>query len=147
MHCVGRAKRHLEPMLPHEFRRPPGLAQFEILARAALEALPADVRAACARVAFRVAEVADDDVLDDLGIEDPLELTGLYVGAAIAADLGDAPPLQPPEVWLYREAILEEWFDRGDVDLRDLIAHVLIHEIGHHMGWDDDDIARIEGED
>jgi predicted Zn-dependent protease with MMP-like domain len=84
--------------------------------------------------------------LDSLGIEDPFELTGLYQGV----DLGHRSVLdygtEPSRVFLYRRPILDEWTERGDVSLGDLIAHVLVHEIGHHFGLSDDDIHRIEDE-
>ncbi len=50
----------------------------------------------------------------------------------------------PDEVWLYRRAILDEWAERGDVALDALVAHVLVHELAHHFGWSDEDIARID---
>jgi predicted Zn-dependent protease with MMP-like domain len=47
-------------------------------------------------------------------------------------------------VFLYRRPILDEWAERGDVALEALVEHVLIHEIGHHFGLSDDQIAAIE---
>lgn len=87
--------------------------------------------------------MATDEVLDDLGIEDPLELTGLYEGATVFdADAGgDA---FGAHVHLYRLPVLYEWCERGDVTLSDLIRHVLVHEIGHHFGLSDEDMHRIE---
>jgi predicted Zn-dependent protease with MMP-like domain len=122
----------------------PSLDDFAALAEAAFKALPENFRALAGDVVLRVDDFAADEVLDDLGIADPFELTGLYQGV----DLGhrsvlDVSP-QPSMVFLYRRPILDEWCERGDVSLGDLIAHVLVHEIGHHFGLSDDDIHRIE---
>ena len=92
-----------------------------------------------------VEDFADDDVLDGLGIEDPFELTGLYQGV----NLADRSVLDPiphlSQVRLYRRPILDEWAERGDVTLGELVAHVLVHEIGHHFGLSDADIHKAEG--
>ena len=122
----------------------PSLADFECLTRRAFEALPAEVRSACADLALRVADFAPDDVLDELEIQDPYELTGLYDGVALTGRSVMMQTDRPDAVWLYRRPILEEWIDRGDVELDRLVQHVLVHEIAHHLGWSDDDIRAID---
>jgi predicted Zn-dependent protease with MMP-like domain len=122
----------------------PSLEDFERLARRAFAALPAEVRRACAELALRVADFAEDRLLDEMGIEDPYELTGLYDGIALTERSVMHQPTRPDAVWLYRRPILEEWIDRGDVGLDRLVAHVLVHEIAHHLGWSDDDIRAID---
>jgi predicted Zn-dependent protease with MMP-like domain len=87
-----------------------------------------------------------DDVLDELGIEDPFELTGLYQGVDLGRQSVLDPSPEPARVFLYRRPILDEWAERGDVSLGDLVAHVLVHEIGHHFGLSDADIEAIEAE-
>ncbi len=88
---------------------------------------------------IRIEDFADDDVLAEMGIENPFELTGLYQGVDLTQrSLADPAP-QTPLVFLYRRPILDEWIERGDVALADLVAHVLIHEIGHHFGLSDED--------
>ena len=123
---------------------PPSLEDIEALADRAFAELPADVRHACQGLALRVADFASDDVLDELGIEDPFELTGLYDGIALTERSVLHQPSQPDAVWLYRRPILEEWIDRGDIPLDDLVRHVLVHEIAHHLGWSDDDIRAVD---
>jgi predicted Zn-dependent protease with MMP-like domain len=122
----------------------PSLEDFERLARRAMEALPEQVRRACADLAVRVADFAADDVLDEMGIEDPYELTGLYEGTSLTQRSVMQQPTQPDAVWLYRRPILEEWIDRGDAPLDRLVQHVLVHEIAHHLGWSDDDIRAVD---
>lgn len=123
---------------------PPSLDEMDAIARAAFAALPAEVRRACEGLAIRVEEVASDEMLDDLEIDDPFSLTGLYDGTAITERSVFDQPLQPDTVWLFRRAILDEWIEREDVDLARLIGHVLIHEIAHHLGWSDDDIRAVD---
>jgi predicted Zn-dependent protease with MMP-like domain len=125
-------------------RHPPSLADFDRLVRRAFGALPAEVRQACAGVALRVADFAPDEVLDEMGIDDPYELTGLYDGIALTGRSVFDQPTQPDAVWLYRRPILEEWIDRGDIALDRLVFHVLVHEIAHHLGWSDDDIRAVD---
>jgi predicted Zn-dependent protease with MMP-like domain len=99
-------------------RLAPSLDDFAVLARQTFEALPADFRRRAGDVAFRIDDFADDAVLDDLGVADPFALTGIYEGA----DHGG--------LVLYRRPILDEWCERDDVSLGDLIAHVLVDELG-----------------
>jgi len=122
----------------------PSLDDFAALARQAFDDLPADFRRQAGDVVFRVDDFASEEVLDELGIEDPFELTGLYQGVDLGRRSVLDPSPQPSMVFLYRRPILDEWCERGDVALGELIAHVLVHEIGHHFGLSDDDIHRIE---
>jgi predicted Zn-dependent protease with MMP-like domain len=122
----------------------PSLDDVERLARGAFARLPSEVRRACADLLIRVAEFAPDDLLDEMGIEDPYELTGLYDGIALTDRSVMDQPTRPDAVWLYRRPILEEWIDRGDVGLDRLVGHVLVHEIAHHLGWSDDDIRAVD---
>jgi len=122
----------------------PSLADFEELAAEALAGLPQMFRARCEGLVVRVADFAPPEVLESLSISDPFELTGLYHGVALPdRSVGD-PPVLEPVVWLYRRAILDEWAARGDVGLDRLVTHVLVHEIAHHFGYTDDEIAAID---
>ncbi len=127
-------------------RSAPTLEDFDAMARAAFEGLPEPFRALCGDVVVHIAEFAEQEILADLGIEDPFDLTGLYEGTDIASrSLDDIAPA-PAHVHLYRQPILAEWIDDGGVALDALIRHVLVHEIGHHFGLSDEDIHRIEDE-
>jgi predicted Zn-dependent protease with MMP-like domain len=86
----------------------------------------------------------DEDMLDELSLDDPYELTGLYDGVEIGGKSVEDRGALPDRVFLFRRPILDEWADRGNVTLRELMTHILVHEIGHHMGLDDDAIAAID---
>lgn len=122
----------------------PSIDDFAAMAETAFKALPEPFRGFAAEAMIRIADFADEDVLDELGIEDAFDLTGLYQGVDLSRrSVFDVAP-QPALIFLYRRPILDEWADRGDVTLQELVSHVLVHEIGHHFGLSDDDIDRIE---
>jgi len=124
--------------------RAPSLDEFGELAEAALAALPEAFRRLVGDVEMRVLEFPEEEVLDDLGIEDPFQLTGLYQGPDLTRRSLFDPEPRPSMLFLYRRPILDEWCERGDVTLGELITHVLVHEVGHHFGLSDADIERIE---
>ena len=122
----------------------PGLAEIERLALTALETLPEAYRAAALKVVIRVEDFATDAMLDDLEIESAFELTGLYEGVPLTEAGAFDQPLSPDVIWLFRRPILDEWAERGDETLGHLVAHVLVHELAHHFGWSDADIAAVD---
>ncbi|MFN3721894.1 MAG: metallopeptidase family protein [Paracoccaceae bacterium] len=122
----------------------PDLALIEQLAHGAIAGLPGPYRAAATQVRLRIEDFAPDDILQAMDIDDPFELTGLYEGIPLTEKSVSDQPMQPDVIWLFRRPILDEWLDRGDVALQELVTHVLVHELAHHFGWSDDDIARID---
>lgn len=122
----------------------PSADDIEAIAREVLAGLPPEFAGHAAEVILRVEEVAGEDVLDELEIDDPLELTGLYDGIPRTEKSPSQPQHLPDTVWLFRRAILDEWAERGDVALGALVRNVVIHEFAHHFGWSDEDIARID---
>ena len=121
----------------------PSLDDIETIARAALTRLPEPFAGYLKEVVLIVEDFPSEDMLDEIGIDDPYELTGLYTGrpAELEAMTGDLPPM----IHLFRRAILDEWAD-GGVTLKDLVSHILIHEAGHHFGLSDDDMEWLEAE-
>lgn len=125
----------------------PTLDDIAAMAAAALDSLDPPFREPARAVSIRVEDFADDETLEKMSIEDPWELTGLYSGVALTLEQASAPSTMPPVVWLYRMPILDEWMASADLALEDLVAHVLIHELGHHFGWSDDEMHAALGED
>jgi predicted Zn-dependent protease with MMP-like domain len=122
----------------------PSLDEIAALAEAAFADLPEAFRKQAGDIVFRVDDFPAEEVLDDLGLEDPFELTGLYQGVDLGRRSVLDPSPEPARVFLYRRPILDEWAERGDVSLAELVTHVLVHEIGHHFGLSDADIEAIE---
>ena len=123
----------------------PDAAAIERLAEAAIARLPAAFRAHLGQIVLRIEDYADDGVLDELGIEDAFELTGLYSGRSMREENNWASGELPPTIHLYRRPLLDEWAETG-VALEDLITHVIVHEVGHHFGLSDADMHAIEAE-
>ena len=123
--------------------RAPSLEDLEQLAADAWEALPAHFREMCSDVVVRVEDFATDEVLQQLGIASPFDLMGLYQGVSLDKRSFSDLPRPPDMVFLYRRALLDYWAD-SDETLGDIVTHVLVHEIGHHFCFSDDDMERIE---
>lgn len=125
-------------------RAAPDLDTIERMAQATIDDLPPQFKPAAREVLLRVEDFAPDEVLDDMNIENAFELTGLYDGIPLTEksvmDIAD----RPDTIWLFRRPILDEWAERGDVTLGQLVAHVTIHELAHHFGWTDEQIAEID---
>lgn len=122
----------------------PSLAYIEQLAHEAVATLPAPFRDLATHVRIRVENFPDEGVLEELGVDDAFELTGLYDGIPLTEKSTSDQVTRPDVVWLFRRAILDEWAERGDVAIRDLVTHVVVHELAHHFGWSDEDIATID---
>ena len=127
------------------FGLPPSLDDIDTMARAALGRLPEPFAAHLDGVLLVVEEFADAETLADLGIDDPFELTGLYEGVPVG-EKHNASGTMPDRIRLFRAAILDESIARGHERLEHLVAHVVIHEVGHHFGLSDDDIEALEDE-
>jgi predicted Zn-dependent protease with MMP-like domain len=122
----------------------PSLDDIAEMARKALEALDEPFRTHAGAVAIKVEDFADDETLEAMKIQSPYDLTGLYSGVALTLELHSAPSHIPPMVWLYRMPILDEWAASGDIKLDELVGHIVVHELGHHFGWSDEEMDAMQ---
>jgi predicted Zn-dependent protease with MMP-like domain len=132
--------------MTHRFGTPPTAAQIEALARATIARLPDQFAQHLGDVVLQVEDFADQDLLAELDIDDPFGLTGVYEGLPIGARSIEHSGTMPDRIRLFRRPILDEWAERGDVTLEALVAHVTIHEIGHHFGLSDEAMHALEDE-
>jgi predicted Zn-dependent protease with MMP-like domain len=122
----------------------PSLAFLEQLAHEAISTLPAPFREPATLIHLRVEDFPDDEMVEGLGLDDPFELTGLYDGTPLTEKSVADQVTRPDVIWLFRRPILDEWAERGNVSIQELVTHVVIHELAHHFGWSDDEIAGID---
>ena len=122
----------------------PSLDEFETIAAKAYADLPERFRKLCEGVVLRVVDFPERDVLDEMELESPFDILGLFTGVGMAID-GAMPETgrMPNSVFLYRRPILDYWAEHDEA-LGAIVTHVLVHEIGHHFGFDDDDMEAIE---
>jgi len=123
----------------------PTTEDIDTLARETFEQLPKKFRERCGEIVFRVEDFPDDDVVEEMELETQYDILGLFQGVGITEQQESDPQREPNIVFLYRRPILDEWSD-SEITLGDIVTHVLIHEIGHHFGFSDADMERIEAE-
>jgi len=125
---------------------PPSLVDIEAIADAAFARLPETFRKLCDGLIIQVDDFPEDEVLDEMDCETEFDLLGLFRGSGMANAAAMPESGQPPNmIWLYRRPILDYWAE-SEEELGAVITHVLVHEIGHHFGFSDDDIEAIEQE-
>ena len=122
----------------------PSLGFIEQLAHEAISTLPEPFREPATHVRLRVEDFADEQMVEEVGLDDPFELTGLYDGIPLTEKSVSDQITRPDVIWLFRRPILDEWAERGNVSIFELVAHVVVHELAHHFGWSDDQIAAID---
>jgi predicted Zn-dependent protease with MMP-like domain len=125
------------------FGPPPTADEIEAIARRALANLSEQFAQSLGDVVLAVEEFADDETLEAMGIEDPFELSGLYEGVPLTERSVEQSGTLPERIRLFRRSLLDEWAG-GEETLERLVAHVLIHEVGHHFGLSDDDMHALE---
>lgn len=127
------------------FGKPPSADEIEAIARTVMDRLPEPFASHLRSVVLQVQDFADDRTLAEFGLESPFELTGLYSGRPLTEKSVEESGVLPDHVFLYRRPILDEWAEEGE-ELEHLVAHVLIHEVGHHFGFSDEDMHALEAE-
>jgi predicted Zn-dependent protease with MMP-like domain len=125
--------------------KPPSLEEIERLAAEAFETIPEELRRHVGGVAFRVEDFPDEETEREMDLESPFDLLGLYRGVALPWRSSSQVRQGTDMIFLYRRPLLDYWCETGEA-LADILRHVLIHEIGHHFGFSDEDMARLEGE-
>lgn len=125
------------------FNHPPSVDEIEAIARAALTALPEPFRSHLQAVVLQIDEYADDALLAEMGIDHPLDLTGVYEGIPISERSVETSGTLPDRIRLFRQPILAEWAEEGEA-FEHLVRHILIHEVGHHFGLSDEDMHALE---
>ena len=123
----------------------PSLGDIEKIAAEAYETIPQVLRSRVDEVVIRVEQFAGDETLADLGMESPFELLGLYRGVSLDQKSTLDLPQDVDMIFLYRRPLLDYWCETGE-ELDTLIRHVLVHEIGHHFGYSDDDMEAIDAD-
>jgi predicted Zn-dependent protease with MMP-like domain len=123
--------------------RAPSLGDIEALAARALETIPGEFTAHLGPLVIRVEEFPDEETEEAMELESPFDILGLYRGVALPHKSVADPRAEIDMVFLYRRPILDYWCETGE-DLAAVVRHVLIHEIGHHLGFSDEDMERIE---
>ena len=125
------------------YSTPPSLDDIEAMARWALASVPGTFRQYAANLVIRVEDFVDEETEEEMDLESPFELLGLYRGVSLNNKSVSVSSQDMDMVFLYRRPILDYWCETGE-DLAHLVRHVLIHEIGHHFGLSDDDMDAIE---
>lgn len=129
----------------NRFTVPPSLDDIAELADAALEQIPPELSRMVRGVAIRVEDFPDEETCRDMELESPFDLLGLYVGTPFGQQSVVASRTHTDLIFLYRRPILDYWCDSGE-DLPHIVRHVLIHEIGHHFGFSDEDMEALEAQ-
>ena len=131
--------------MPDEPILPPSLDDLESLAREAFEGIPPTLARFVKDVEIRVDDFPDEETEREMELESPFDLLGLYRGVALPNRSASAITADIDRIFLYRRPILDYWCETSE-DLYDIVRHVLIHEIGHHFGFSDADMERLENE-
>ena len=123
----------------------PTLDEVQSIAIETLAHLPQEFRALCDDIVIQIADFPDDQIIEDLSLDTPFDLLGLFEGRGIGERFTLIPGHGPNRITLFRRAILDYWGEHEET-LGDIISHVLIHEVGHHFGMTDEDMEKIEAQ-
>ena len=121
----------------------PAETQIDEIARRTLERLPSPFAESLDDIVLQVVPVADPDTARRVGLSHPMQLSGLYEGISLNHQSVSQSGALPERITLYSRPILAEWRSNG-VSLEQLVSHIVIHEVGHHFGFSDDDMHALE---
>ena len=130
-------------LIMRRFGNPPSADEMEAIARDAFKYLSPIGADSLGDIVLLIEDFADEETLSAMGIEDPFDLTGIYEGTPLTERSVEQSGRMPDRIRLFRRPILDEWAS-GEDTLEHLVAHVLIHEVGHHFGLSDDDMHALE---
>ncbi len=116
--------------------------EFEDLVESALKKLPRPFRMKLRNIAVVVEDWADEETLKDMGIEPPDTLYGLYRGIDLTRRDSSYANVLPDTIHIYQGPIEEDCADPEE--MADLVRDVVVHEVGHYFGLDDDTMEDIE---
>lgn len=123
--------------------RTPTEADIDAIARRTLERLPSPFAESLKDIVLQVVPVADAETAQRVGLRHPMQLSGLYEGISLNRQSVSQSGTLPERITLYSRPILAEWGSTG-VSLDQLVSHIVIHEVGHHFGFSDDDMHALE---
>ena len=115
--------------------------QFERLVHKALSDIPPDIRLSIQNADIVVDNVASMNQIAGTGIENEMELLGLYEGIPITERYGYDMVL-PDKITLFQKPI--EAICDNQEQITEEISKTLIHEIAHHFGLDDNHLDQLE---
>jgi predicted Zn-dependent protease with MMP-like domain len=124
--------------------RTPTEAEIDEVARRTLERLPSPFAESLREIVLQVVPVADAETAARVGLSHPMQLSGLYEGVSLNRQSVSQSGILPERITLYSRPILAEWRSTS-VSLEQLVSHIVIHEVGHHFGFSDDDMHALEG--
>ncbi len=125
--------------------RAPTIADIQAIAEAVIETIPAELRRRAGNIVVQVVDFPDEETEAAMELESPFDLLGLYVGEALTERNITQPRPEPDMVTLYRRPLLDYWCESG-AELAQVVRYVLVHEIGHHFGYSDDEMDELQGE-
>lgn len=116
--------------------------EFEALVTRALKTLPRRFKAKMKNIAVVVEDWADPATLKEMGIEPPDTLYGLYRGVDLTHRDSSYGNVLPDTITIYQGPIEEDSAD--EAEMAEVIRDVVIHEVGHYFGLDDEAMAGLE---
>jgi len=118
-------------------------ADIDAIARRTLDRLPSPFRESLGEIVLLVEPVTDAETARGLGLSHPMQLSGLYQGIPLNHQSVSQSGTLPERITLYSRPILAEW-QSTRFSLEQIVSHIVIHEVGHHFGFSDDDMHALE---